>query len=118
MISETLSTICVSIFTTGVGGLFGWIFGRRKYNEEVKSHQVQNFDATIAAYKKMYDDMITDLRGQVISLKEENMELNKRLSDTTQQVMTLTNFVLASVINNPNVEISNTDVENLKTLIK
>ena len=66
----TLWSIISYALTSGIGGFFGWLFTRRKYNEEVESTRVQNFDAAIEAYKKMYEDMIDDHKTQNGELKE------------------------------------------------
>jgi len=94
----TLWSAVSYVLTTGVGGFFGWLFTRKKYNEEVESVRVQNFDAAIEAYKKMYEDMIDDLKNQVNDLKEENASLKEELSENRKQIITLTNFVLANAI--------------------
>ena len=51
-----LWSIISYVATTGLGSFFGWLFTRRKYNAEVETTRVQNFDAAIEAYKKMYED--------------------------------------------------------------
>jgi len=103
------------IATSGIGGFFGWLFTRKKYNEEVQSTRVQNFDAAIAAYKKMYEDMIEDLKAQNGELKEEVESLKQELSENRKQIITLTNFVLASAIQKGE---SNGNFEDLKAIIK
>ena len=95
---EHIWAILEYIIPTATGGLFGWIFGRKKYNAEVEGTRVQNFDAAIEAYKKMYEDMIDDLKTQNGELKEEVESLKQELSENRKQIITLTNFVLASAI--------------------
>lgn len=111
----TLWSAISYVVTTAVGGFFGWLFTRRKYNEEVESVRVQNFDAAIEAYKKMYEDMIDDLKNQVNDLKEENATLKEELSENRKQIITLTNFVLASAIRSGE---NNDNFEDLKKIIK
>lgn len=84
--------------TAFAGTFFGWLFGRKKENQEVESIRVQNFDATIEAYKKMYEDMIEDLKEKNGELKEEVESLKQELSENRKQILTLTNFVLASAM--------------------
>ena len=103
------------VFTTGVGSFFGWLFTRRKYNEEVQSTRVQNFDAAIEAYKKMYEDMIEDLKSQNGELKEEVENLKQELSENRKQIITLTNFVLASAMRKAD---ENSDFSELKEIVK
>ena len=102
--------------TAFAGTFFGWLFSRRKYNEEVNASKVQNFDAALEAYKKMYEDMIGDLKEQVEELKTENNGLKEELSENRKQIITLTNFVLASAIQSQKGEPGNLD--ELKEIIK
>jgi uncharacterized protein YeeX (DUF496 family) len=109
---EILGYIVPTLIGTGAG----WLFGRRKYNAEVDGTRVQNFDAAIAAYKKMYEDMIDDLKTQNGELKEEVENLKQELSENRKQIITLTNFVLARAMQNgSNV---NSNFEDLKEIIK
>ena len=111
----TLWSVLGYILTSGVGGFFGWLFTRKKYNEEVQSTRVQNFDAAIEAYKKMYEDMIDDLKTQNGELKEEVENLKQELSENRKQIITLTNFVLASAMRKAD---ENSDFAELKEIIK
>ena len=101
--------------TAFAGTFFGWLFSRRKYNEEVTSSKVQNFDAALNAYKKMYEDMIEDLKAQNGELKEEVESLKQELSENRKQIITLTNFVLASAIQRGE---NASNFEDLKEIIK
>lgn len=101
--------------TAFAGTFFGWLFSRRKYNEEVNGSRVQNFDAALNAYKKMYEDMIEDLKTQNGELKEEVESLKQELSENRKQIITLTNFVLASAIQRGE---SASNFEDLKEIIK
>ena len=115
---EELGTIWSVIsytFSSGVGAFFGWLFTRRKYNEEVQANRVQNFDAAIEAYKKMYEDMIDDLKAQNGELKEEVESLKQELAENRKQIITLTNFVLASAMRKAD---ENSDFSELKEIIK
>lgn len=96
-------------------GLGGWLFGRKKYNEEVNTTKVQNFDAAIDAYKKMYEDMMGDLKAENANLKTEISELKQELSENRKQILTLTNFVLASAMQNG---ANAGNFEDLKAIIK
>lgn len=111
----------VAVLSTGVGsfitGLISWFFGRRQYNENVNAQKVKNFDAAIEAYKKMYEDMIGDLKNQVIELRDENTSLKEELSETRKQVVTLTNFVLASALQKTDGNISSESVNTLKKIL-
>lgn len=103
------------LVTAFAGTFFGWLFGRRKYNAEVEGTRVQNFDAAIEAYKKMYEDMIEDLKVQNGELKEEVDSLKQELSENRKQIITLTNFVLASAMQKGEVP---SNFEDLKNIIK
>lgn len=109
--------IVTYIVTAAGGGFFGWLFTRRKYNAEVDSTKVQNFDASIAAYKKMYEDMIDDLKVQNTELREEVNSLKQELSENRKQIITLTNFVLASAIKRADGE-EVASLTNLKTIVE
>lgn len=111
----TLWSIFSYVLTSGLGGFFGWLFTRRKYNAEVESTRVQNFDAAIEAYKKMYEDMIDDLKTQNGELKEEVENLKQELSENRKQIITLTNFVLASAMRKAD---DSSDFSELKEIIK
>lgn len=103
------------VATSGLGAFFGWLFSRRKYNEEVQATRVQNFDAAIEAYKKMYEDMIDDLKSQNGELKGEVESLKQELAENRKQLITLTNFVLASAMRKAD---ESSDFSALKEIIK
>ena len=102
--------------TAFAGTFFGWLFSRKKEKVELEGSKVQNFDAALDAYKKMYEDMIGDLKEQVEDLKSENNGLKEELSETRKQIITLTNFVLASAMQSQKGELGN--LEELKEIIK
>lgn len=108
-------TIVGYLASAFAGTFFGWLFGRKKYNAEVEGTKVQNFDAALNAYKKMYEDMIDDLKAQNGELKEEVESLKQELSENRKQIITLTNFVLASAIQQGQ---PSTNFEDLKEIIK
>lgn len=80
------------------GGFSGWLFGRKKYNAEVEGAKIQNFDAALEAYKKMYEDIIKDLKDKNQDLREEVESLKAELTENRKQIITLTNFVLAAAM--------------------
>ena len=98
--------------SAAAGSGASYIFARNKYKTEVQGAKIDNYDKSIEAYKKMYEDMIGDLKihnqelveqnqelvEQKKELKKEISELKSELNETRQQIMTLTNFVLASAI--------------------
>ena len=102
--------------TAFAGTFFGWLFSRKKEKVELEGTKVQNFDAALAAYKKMYEDMIGDLKEQVEDMKSENNGLKDELSETRKQIITLTNFVLASAMQGQKPDVANLDA--LKEIIK
>lgn len=102
--------------TAFAGTFFGWLFGRRKEKLELEGTKVQNFDAALDAYKKMYEDMIDDLKTQNNQLKDEVESLKQELSENRKQIITLTNFVLARAIQSQGGNIGNLD--ELKEIIK
>ena len=106
---EILGYLCSSM----AGAAAGAIFTRKKYNAEVKGEEVRNFDAAIEAYKKMYEDMIHDLKEQNGDLKEEVAELKVELAENRKQIMTLTNFVLASAIKRADGDVGLEDIKNI-----
>lgn len=111
----------VSVVAGGVAsfitGFCAWFFTRKQYEENVNAQRVQNFDATIDAYKKMYEDMVNDLKEQVSDLKTENNALRDELSETRKQVITLTNFVLASAMQRADSNISPEMASSLKKIL-
>lgn len=90
IVSNTISVL--------VSGFSSYIFARSKYKTEVDANKIQNFDSSIAAYKKMYEDMIGDLKGQNQDLKEEVNSLKKELYQNREQLLTLTNLFLVSAM--------------------
>lgn len=102
--------------TAFAGTFFGWLFSRRKEKVELEGTKVQNFDAALDAYKKMYENMIRNLQEQIEDLKSENNGLKEELSETRKQIITLTNFVLASAMQGQTPDISNLNA--LKEIIK
>lgn len=117
-----MNDIWTTVATTGVGSaitaFITWFFTRRQYEEQVNSQKVQNFDAALEAYKKMYEDMIGDLKEQVEDLKSENSSLKDELSETRKQVITLTNFVLANAMQKADNNINQEAVSKLKTILE
>lgn len=111
----------IALVSTSIGSfisaLISWIFARKKNAEEVNAQKVQNFDAAIAAYKKMYEDMIDDLKTQVVDVKNENTSLKNELSEARKQIITLTNFVLASALQKDNIDLNQESVNNLKKIL-
>ena len=116
--TEVLSTVLISIATSGVGGFFGWLFGRREANVKIKGEEINNFDRALDAYKKMYEDIIDDLKTQVGDLKQENTALKEEISENRKQVMTLTNFVLASAIKRADSTLDEAAFSSLKEIVK
>lgn len=102
--------------TAFAGTFFGWLFSRKKEKVELEGSKVQNFDAALDAYRKMYEDMIEDLKEQNSELKQEVDDLKQELSENRKQIITLTNFVLASAIQSQKGELGN--LEELKEIIK
>ena len=111
----SIGSIIGYIITTVCGPLLGWLLGKKKYDAEVEGSRVQNFDAAIEAYKKMYEDMIDDLKAQNGELKEEVESLKQELAENRKQIITLTNFVLASAMRKAD---DVTDFSELKEIIK
>ena len=100
------------VFSSGaLGGVLGWIFSKRKYNAEVKTVEVNNFDAALSAYKKMYDDLIDEYKNKNNDLQKEVESLKTKLAATEKQVITLTNYILAQAMKVPN------DISDLKGIL-
>lgn len=113
---EHLWEIIGYLGTAFAGTFFGWLFGRRREKLELEGTKVQNFDAALDAYKKMYEDMIEDLKSQNTELKEEVDSLKQELSENRKQIITLTNFVLASALKSQKEDLGGLD--ELKEIIK
>ena len=101
--------------TTLIGTGLGYLFTRKKYNAEVVGEEIKNFDAAIDAYKKMYEDMLNDEHTQKEELKKEVSELKEELAECRKQIMTLTNFVLASAIKRAD---GDENLEEIRNIIK
>ena len=113
---EHLWEIIGYLGTAFAGTFFGWLFGRRREKVELEGTKVQNFDAALDAYKKMYEDMIEDLKSQNTELKEEVDSLKQELSENRKQIITLTNFVLASALKSQKADLGGLD--ELEEIIK
>ena len=66
-------------------------------------------------YKKMYEDRLNDEHAQKEELKKEVSELKEELAECRKQIMTLTNFVLASAIKRADGE---ENLEEIRNIIK
>lgn len=114
---ENIWTIIIGFAASITSGFGAWFFTKSKYKAEVEGAKIDNFDRAIDAYKKMYEDMIADLKEQNTELKEEVDSLKAELNQNRQQIMTLTNFVLASAIQRADGNLSAESIEHLKTII-
>lgn len=111
--SQGVLEIISWVASSGIlGGAAGWFFSRRKYNAEVKNAEVNNFDAAIDAYKKMYDNMIFEYKQKNEELSEEVNSLKRKLEATERQVLTLTNYILGQALG------GQSNIDNLKDIIK
>jgi hypothetical protein len=45
------------LFSTGIGGLFGWFFTRRKYNADTTTTEIENGSKLVELYKTALDDL-------------------------------------------------------------
>lgn len=129
---ETVWTIIITSIASIITGIGSWFLSRSKYKAEVETTKISNFDASIDAYKKMYEDMLGDLRTEKSDLQAENQklqaekedlkkeiaELKAELVEQRGQIMTLTNFVLASTLQKSGVAVPDAAVESLKNIIK
>ena len=75
--NEIAVIVATALSGSGLGGFFGWLFGRRQQKANANSTEIGNFNAAIEAYKHMYEDMINDLKVSQAELKKENQELVK-----------------------------------------
>ena len=110
--NEIAVIVATALSGSGLGGFFGWLFGRRQQKANANSTEIGNFNAAIEAYKHMYEDMINDLKVNQAELKKENQDLKEELSENRKQIMTLTNFVLASAIKRADGTLVQEDIEN------
>lgn len=117
MLWDEIWTAGIALASSLVSGIGTFIFTKSKYKAEVEGSKIQNFDAAITAYKKMYEDMIADLEDRNRKLKEEVDSLKSELDQNRQQIMTLTNFVLASAIQRADGNLNLESVEKLKDII-
>lgn len=118
--------------TNMITGFASWFFTRRSYNQDVKNKEINNFDASLNAYKEMYDEMIQDLKDNLSEVKEENKALKAQretlnqeierlkaeLDETRKQVMTLTNFVLGNALKTSKGVIPAEVVSDLKQIME
>lgn len=122
---ENLWTIIGGVIATLFASFTSWFFTKKKYKQEVEGAKIDNFDKAIEAYKKMYEDMLTDLKDQNTDLREQKEDLKKEieqlkaeLSENRKQILTLTNFVLASALKRADGQFPDSALEGLKDIIK
>lgn len=96
--SDTLNELLILFGSNIAVAGSSFFFTKKKYQAEVKGSDIQNFDASIEAFKKLYEereqiykDTIAELNKQISEVKSENVELRK-------QVMTISNFITAYMI--------------------
>lgn len=68
-----IEQIIVVVVTTAVGGLIGWLFARKKVEEQLKSLKIDNEIKLSGYYKKQLDVLIEENR----KLQESNKTLAK-----------------------------------------
>lgn len=112
-----IESIILNIVSPLLTLIAGYLFGRRQSNANANSTEINNFSEAIDAYKKMYEDMEVTRKREIDELKQENKELKNELSENRKQIITLTNFVLASAIKRADGSLSQDDIENLRQML-
>ena len=76
--NEIAVIIATALSGSGLGGFFGWLFGRRQQKANANSTEIGNFNAAIEAYKHMYEDMINDF--DISTLADKSMTKEELVS--------------------------------------
>ena len=95
-----LITGVIGFITTIVSGWTSWFFARKKYNSEVDNNVISNMEASLEFYQKLSTDNKErldsalqenkELRVEITSLQEDNINLRKEIEDLKSAVIQLT----------------------------
>jgi len=78
----------VGVFCTAVSGYVSFLLGKKKYNVEVESQQIENLNNAIETYKKIMEESLASqkkimeekvqlLNAKIESVQKENEDLRK-----------------------------------------
>lgn len=97
--SDTIITTLVGLLCTIATGFVTFLFTKRKYNQEVDSYQIKNFNESMELYKKITKETIDALYKRVDILQKENDDLKAQVKHLQMQMVQIIN-ANAGVTNN------------------
>ncbi len=90
----------IGVVSTTAGSWLSWFLARKKYNSEVDNNVISNMEASLEFYQKLSTDNKErldsalqenkELRIEIASLQEDNINLRKEIEDLKSAVIQLT----------------------------
>ena len=90
----------IGVVSTTAGSWLSWFLARKKYNSEVDNNVISNMEASLEFYQKLSTDNKErldsalqenkELRVEIASLQEDNINLRKEIEDLKSAVIQLT----------------------------
>lgn len=90
----------IGVVSTTAGSWLSWFLARKKYNSEVDNNVISNMEASLEFYQKLSTDNKErldsalqenkELRIEITSLQEDNINLRKEIEDLKSAVIQLT----------------------------
>lgn len=90
----------IGVVSTTAGSWLSWFLARKKYNSEVDNNVISNMEASLEFYQKLSTDNKErldsalqenkELRVEITSLQEDNINLRKEIEDLKSAVIQLT----------------------------
>lgn len=87
--TDTIITALVGVVCTIASGFGTFLFTKRKYNEEVDSYQIKNFNESMELYKKVTQETIDTLYKRMDILQKENDDLKTQVEHLQRQMIQL-----------------------------
>ena len=97
----------IGVVSTTAGSWLSWFLARKKYNSEVDNNVISNMEASLEFYQKLSTDNKErldsalqenkELRVEITSLQEDNINLRKEIEDLKSAVIYLTNEICADL---------------------
>jgi hypothetical protein len=70
---DSVMTMALSSF---IAAFIGWLFGRRKQDQDIMSNQLENMNAVLNMYKKVSEDHLVNIQQTQIRFLELQTELD------------------------------------------
>lgn len=93
-------TAIVGVISTGLTGLFTFLFSRKKYNTEVEHNSIENMDNSLEFYEKLSasnNKILEDILERSEKLAESNLKLLMEVQDLRAQIDILVRVIRTEV---------------------